>query len=76
MASWQAQVGDPVRCAEGITRRERTRRGRDQRVHLNPATLVTPTVQCPGLIYLMTTNQCVLSRTERTTKDTKWREER
>ena len=29
MASWQAQVGDPVRCVEGITRRERTRRDRD-----------------------------------------------
>ncbi len=51
--------GDPVQCAEGITRRERTRRGRDQRVHLNPATLVTPTVQCLILICLMTSNQYV-----------------
>ena len=40
--------GDPVQCAEGITRRERTRRGCDQRVHRNPATLVTPTVRYPG----------------------------
>jgi hypothetical protein len=39
---------DPVQCAEGITRRERTRRGCDQRVHRNPATLVTPTVRYPG----------------------------
>ena len=43
---------DPVQCAEGITRGERTRRGRDQRVHRNPATLVTPTVRCSVLIYL------------------------
>ena len=34
--------GDPVQGAEGITPGERTRRGRDQRVHRNPATLVTP----------------------------------
>jgi hypothetical protein len=54
--------GDPVQCAKGITRRERTRRGRDQRIHLNHATLVTPTVQCLILICLMTTNQ-YLSRT-------------
>ena len=40
--------GDPLQCAEGITRRERTRRGRDQRVHRNPATLVTPTRSMPG----------------------------
>jgi hypothetical protein len=40
--------GDPVQCAEGITRRQRTRRGRDQRVHSNPATLVTPTRSMPG----------------------------
>ena len=33
--------GDPVQCAKGITRRKRTRRGRDQRVHRNPVTLVT-----------------------------------
>ncbi len=54
--------GDPVQCAKGITRRERSRRNRDWRVHLNPATLVTPTFQCPVLIYLMTKNQHV-SRT-------------
>ena len=47
--------GDPVQCAEGITRGERTRRGSDQRVHLNPATLVTPTVRRPALINLTTT---------------------
>ena len=39
--------GDPVQCAERIARSERTRRGRDQRVHRNPATLVTPTVRYP-----------------------------
>ena len=37
--------GDPLQCAEGIARRERTRRGRDQRVHRNPATLVTPAIR-------------------------------
>ena len=37
--------GDPLQCAEGITRRQCTRRGRDQRVHRNPVTLVTPTVR-------------------------------
>jgi hypothetical protein len=41
----------------------------------NPATLVTPTVRYPALIYLMTTNQQV-SRMERTTKDTQRREQR
>ena len=41
--------GDPLQCAEGIARRERARRGRDQRVHRNPVTLVTPTVRCPAL---------------------------
>ena len=46
--------GDPLQCAEGITRGERARRGRDQRVHWNPATLVTPTISMPGLIYLTT----------------------
>jgi hypothetical protein len=66
--------GDPVQCAKGITRRERTRRGRDQRVRRNPATLVTPTVRYPLLIYLTTANQHVVSRTERTTKDTRRRE--
>jgi hypothetical protein len=35
--------GGPLQCAEGIARRERTRRGGDQRVDWNPATLVTPT---------------------------------
>src|SRR3954452_7932472 len=40
--------GDPVQRAERITCRERTRRGRDQRVHPNPATLVTLTARRPG----------------------------
>src|SRR5262245_20100742 len=39
--------GDPLQCAEGITCRQRARRGGDQRVHRNPATLVTPTVRFP-----------------------------
>ena len=47
--------GDTVQCAEGITRRQCTRRPRDQRVHRNPATLVTPTVRYPTPIYLTTT---------------------
>jgi predicted dithiol-disulfide oxidoreductase (DUF899 family) len=33
---------DPLQRPEGITLRERSRRCRDQRVHRNPATLVTP----------------------------------
>src|SRR5712691_6411105 len=57
--------GDPVQRTEGITRRERTRRGRDQRVHSNPATLVTPTVRCPVLIYLTTTSTSYRERNER-----------
>jgi hypothetical protein len=48
--------GDPVQCAEAITRGERTRRSRDQRVHRDRATFVTPTVGCSVLIYLTTTN--------------------
>ncbi len=40
--------GNPVQRAEGITRGERTRRGGDQRVHLNPDTLVTPTRSIPA----------------------------
>jgi hypothetical protein len=40
--------GDPLQCAEGITRCQRPRRGRDQRVHRNPVTLVTPTVSIAG----------------------------
>src|SRR4029077_6132261 len=39
---------DTVQRAEGITRGERARRGRDQRVHLNPATLVTLATLFPG----------------------------
>jgi hypothetical protein len=41
--------GDPLQCAEGITRCECTRRGRDQRVHRNPVTLVTPIVRYSAL---------------------------
>src|SRR5207245_11632758 len=40
--------GDPLQCAEGIARREGPRRGRDQRVHRNPFTVVAPTVPIPG----------------------------
>ena len=39
---------DALQRAERIARRERPRRGRDQRVHRNPATLVTPTVAMPA----------------------------
>ena len=42
-AGASSRQGDPLQCAERITRRERTRRGRDQRVHRNPATIVTST---------------------------------
>ena len=56
---------DPVQRAERITRRERARRRRDQRVHgANPATLVTPTIRCPVLIY-----HGVASETERAAHD-------
>ena len=43
---------DALQRAERIAGGERARRGRDQRVHRNPATLVTPTVRCPALVYL------------------------
>jgi hypothetical protein len=39
------RAGPPVSGAERITGGERTRRGGDQRVHRNPATLVTPTIR-------------------------------
>src|SRR5262249_40380481 len=61
--------GDPIQCAQGITRGERTRRGRDQRVHPNRAALVTPTVRSPALIYLTTTKQHVVLQTVRTTTE-------
>ena len=45
----------------GITRCECTRRGRDQRVHRNPATLVTPIVSKPAAkVYLVTTTGLTL----------------
>ena len=53
---------DPLECAERIAGGERARRGRDQRVHRNPATLVTPTVRCPPPDYLKT----MISRPPRT----------
>jgi hypothetical protein len=59
--------GDPVQRSEGVTRRERTRRGCDQRVQLNPDKLVTPIIQCPILIYLMITNHHIVSGPEPTT---------
>src|SRR5262249_583944 len=40
---------DPVQRAERITHCECARRGRDQRVHRNPDTLVTPAFRCPAL---------------------------
>lgn len=43
--------GDALQCAEGIARREYLRRSSDQRVHLNPDTLVTPTVSMAGATF-------------------------
>ena len=43
--------------AEGITRFERTCRSCNQRLHLNTATLVTPTVRFPVPNYLTTNNE-------------------
>jgi len=40
--------GDPLQGARGITRCECMRRGRDQWVHRNPVTLVTPIVRYPA----------------------------
>src|SRR4029453_13221717 len=40
--------GNPLQCAEGITRRERSPCGRNQRVHWNPVTLVPPTASITG----------------------------
>ena len=42
---------DPLQHAEEVTRGERPRRGRDQRVHRNPVILVTPTASMPGTKY-------------------------
>src|SRR5438093_6467250 len=41
--------GNPLQCAERITRGQCARRGSDRRVHGNPVTLVTLTVRCPEL---------------------------
>jgi hypothetical protein len=41
--------GDPLQCAKGIARCECTRCGSDQRVHRNPATLVTLVVSIFGV---------------------------
>ena len=42
--SWRVFAqGDSLQCAKGVTDRQCARRGRDQRVHRNPVTLVTPT---------------------------------
>ena len=49
--------GDAVQRAERVTRRQRQPCCRDQRVHSNPATLVTPTIRYPALLYLMTSKQ-------------------
>ena len=50
--------GDPVQGAERITCGERARRGCDQRVHRNPATLVTPAFRHPPCqVNLMTNNE-------------------
>jgi len=43
--------GDPLQRAEKIARRECARRGRDQRVHRNPATLVTPMIAPSGVKF-------------------------
>jgi hypothetical protein len=43
--------GDPLQ-GRGITRCECTRRSRDQLVHRNPATLVTPTVGYAGATFI------------------------
>jgi len=50
--------GDPIQRAEGITRCQCTRRGRDQRVHRNPATIVTHIVRRTGrnLSHVVPTN--------------------
>src|SRR5215472_757133 len=48
---------NPLQYAEEVTRGERPRRSRDQRVHGNPVTLVTPTFRRPTLSVLMTYDQ-------------------
>ena len=47
---------NPLQYAEEVTRGERPRRSRDQRVHRNPVTLVTPTVSMPGAKCSRTTD--------------------
>jgi hypothetical protein len=46
-----------IQCGNRITRRECTRRGHDQWVHLNRVILVTHAVQSATLGYLTTINQ-------------------
>jgi hypothetical protein len=55
--------GDPVQGAQRIADGKRARGGRDQRVHRNPATLVTLAVPRPPPLY-------------RTSGNTQWRDER
>src|SRR5438874_781345 len=49
--------GDPLQCAEGITRRQCAPRSGDQRIHRNPVTLVTLTHRYPVLVYPTTTSK-------------------
>src|SRR6266480_7719050 len=49
--------GDPLQCAEGITRRQCAPRSGDQRIHRNPVTLVTLTLRYPVLVYPTTTSK-------------------
>jgi hypothetical protein len=46
---------DALERTERITRGQGTRGGRDQRIHRIPATLVTPTLAEPRLLYRMAT---------------------
>ena len=48
--------GYPLQCTQGIARRQCPRRGRDQRIHRNPVTLVTPTGSIAGVKSHPTTN--------------------
>ena len=45
--------GDPLQRADEVTRGERPRRSRDQRVHQNPVTLVTPAASNLGTKFLV-----------------------
>jgi hypothetical protein len=63
----------PFQYAEEVTRGESPRRSRDQRVHRNPVTFVTPTVSMPGIKWFsrQTTTDSIEKRMDSQSKEAK-----